>query len=89
MQFVLLIHTSFDGPNYPEATILKQVRSRQEGKQYIARHKALLIDRLSEDYDSDQIEDEDWLVTCDDGVETFTYAIEGLSRSAEDIDTLL
>lgn len=53
MQFVLLIHTSFDGPNYPEATILKQVRSRQEGEQYIARHKALLIDRLSEEYDPD------------------------------------
>lgn len=89
MQFVLLIHTSFDGPNYPEATILKQVRSWKDGEQYIARHKALLIDRLSEEYDPDQIEDNDWLVSCDDGSETFTYAIEGLSRSAEDIDSLL
>lgn len=53
MQFVLLIHTSFDGPNYPEATILKQVRSWKDGEQYIARHKALLIDRLSEEYDPD------------------------------------
>lgn len=89
MLFVLLIHTSFDGPNYPEATILKQVRSKQEGEQYIAKHKAMLIDRLSEDYDPDQIEDNDWLVLCDDGSETFTYAIEGLSRSAEDINSLL